>query len=149
MKKRYLGILAVSFFLLIASSKAFACDCTAIQSVSLAGKVNKAWNESAAIFTGIVEGIVRDEKNRQVTVKFKLIKSWKGELSPEFTVVTGWGDGDCGFGFDEGETYLVYATKSGLYNANGQFVTNICSRTAAAKTAQKDIALLNKRKKMR
>ncbi|HXN49392.1 MAG TPA: carboxypeptidase regulatory-like domain-containing protein [Bryobacteraceae bacterium] len=56
----------------------------------------------------------------------------------EVEVVTGVWDGDCGFRFDRGQSYVVYAGES----EDGQLATGICSRTAELDRAQDDLAYL-------
>jgi hypothetical protein len=69
-------------------------------------------------------------------VSFRLHAAWKGIGAAEgmVTVTTGHGDGDCGFSFRAGVTYLVYARRSD----GGALSTSICSRTAAASAARVD-----------
>jgi hypothetical protein len=73
------------------------------------------------------------------TVTFRLHAGWKGlEASvQEVTVTTGHGDGDCGFEFQPGTAYLVYARKG-----EQGLSTSICSRTAAAEHALADFDAL-------
>ena len=50
----------------------------------------------------------------------------KGKPQQEtFTIYTGMGNGDCGFGFSEGGRYIIYANLS----ADKEYWTSICSRT--------------------
>ena len=49
----------------------------------------------------------------------------------EIEVVTGGGGGDCGYPFQAGMDYVVYAFK----NAEGRLETTICSRTRASGTS--------------
>jgi hypothetical protein len=53
-------------------------------------------------------------------------------------VVTGAGGGDCGFGFEVGERYLVYASR----RESGELTTGICSRTNLLAKAAGDVAFL-------
>lgn len=75
--------------------------------------------------------------NRQI--QFTVTRAWKGVEYDAITVQTGYGGGDCGYGFATGRTYLVYASnvqKGGLY-------TGICSRTAEIGRAADDLAYLS------
>ncbi|MCB0037904.1 MAG: hypothetical protein KDE51_27915 [Anaerolineales bacterium] len=77
--------------------------------------------------------------NRQI--QFTVTRAWKGVEYDQITVQTGYGGGDCGYGFTTGRTYLVYASKvqkGGLY-------TGICSRTAEIGRAADDLAYLETR----
>jgi hypothetical protein len=51
---------------------------------------------------------------------------------------TGMGGGDCGYAFQQGERYVVYADQ----DKDGLLVTGICSRTAPVDGAQEDLAYL-------
>ena len=57
----------------------------------------------------------------------------------EIEIVTGKGGGDCGFAFQPGLDYVVYAYK----NAEGRLETGICSRTRALTDAAEDVAYLH------
>jgi hypothetical protein len=57
---------------------------------------------------------------------------------PTLDVSTGAGGGDCGFGFDVGERYLVYAWRS----ESGELTTGICSRTKLLANAAEDVEFL-------
>jgi hypothetical protein len=53
----------------------------------------------------------------------------------EIEIVTGLGGGDCGYEFQTGVDYVVYAYK----NADGRLETNICSRTRTLAEAAEDM----------
>ncbi|CAN5645100.1 hypothetical protein BH23GEM6_BH23GEM6_19490 [soil metagenome] len=98
-----------------------------------------------AVFLGTVTGI--DEivsaragealPGREVTLRIHA--AWKGvdEASASVVVRTGHGAGDCGFDFERGTAYLVYAHDSGE-----GLSTSICTRTIAARSAQSDFEVL-------
>jgi hypothetical protein len=54
-------------------------------------------------------------------VKFRVEKYWKGVLTTEMIVVTGRGGGDCGYRFEVGARYLIFA-----YGGDTKLETNIC-----------------------
>ncbi|MCU1238512.1 MAG: hypothetical protein JWP63_6479 [Candidatus Solibacter sp.] len=56
---------------------------------------------------------------------------------------TGMGGGDCGYGFQRGQAYVVYAYKG----ADGVLVASICSRTSPVEQAQADLDYLRGVKK--
>jgi len=56
----------------------------------------------------------------------------------EIEIVTGMGGGDCGYAFQSGVDYIVYAYK----NSEGRLETGICSRTRPLTQAAEDIAYL-------
>ncbi len=67
---------------------------------------------------------------------FEVKKLYKGPRSAELVVFTGHGEGDCGFVFEAGKTYLVYA-----YDVE-ELETSICTRTVEIMQAEADLAEL-------
>jgi len=77
----------------------------------------------------------RDYPYRLVT--FKVSETFKGSPATNFKVVTGMGGGDCGYSFEAGKEYVVYAhSKSNWVN------TNICSLTGPASDPRSGLAVL-------
>jgi hypothetical protein len=74
-------------------------------------------------------------------VKFRVEKYWKGVLTTEMIVVTGRGGGDCGYRFEVGARYLIFA-----YGGDTKLETNICQRTKGLEEATEDLKLLGKGK---
>jgi hypothetical protein len=70
-------------------------------------------------------------------VKLRVERSWKGPSCTELKVETGRGDGDCGYPFEVGKSYLVYAHKDGEV-----LRTNICTRTRPMDIAEEDLTAL-------
>ena len=56
----------------------------------------------------------------------------------EIEIVTGMGGGDCGYAFQSGVDYIIYAYK----NSEGRLETGICSRTRPLTQAAEDLAYL-------
>jgi hypothetical protein len=137
-------ITAVFFVLaacLAGAERALACSCL--------GPVPpcQEYGQASAVFVGTVTG-VRTKKREGSGVrewtprvfKFSVEHSYLGAAGPEIEVATGMGGGDCGYGFQRGEKYLVYA-----YNGaeGGRLTTGICSRTRPYGAAAEDLAFLN------
>ena len=67
--------------------------------------------------------------------KIELDSIYKGKVSSkEFEVITGIGGGDCGFEFEMGKRYIIYAKYKDHYYSKGAKVhkflnTDICDRT--------------------
>lgn len=84
-----------------------------------------------------------------LTVTFEVVRTWKGADAEKFSVVTAGNTAACGFPFEEGETYLVYAT-AGDHDEDGADDdvegplpgTGLCSRTKAIPDAGEDLAAL-------
>lgn len=68
-----------------------------------------------------------------------MIKSWKGNLAKTFTITTKLNQGNCGYEFVKGKTYLIYANGED----NKTLSTNICTRTAEL-ASNKDVEILDK-----
>lgn len=136
-------ILLAAVVLLVASGTGFACDC----GLPRAGKpikqlITEARNKSSAVFLGTVMAVDRKPGDLYVAVRFKTEEFWKGALGNEVTVFTGVGRGDCGYKFEVGERYLVYAYR---YN-DTELGTNICQRTAELIEATLDLKVLGRGK---
>jgi len=106
----------------------------------------EVWWQTSAIFTGRVTKIdtVTEEADGQTRVKrlvtLRVQDRWRGlQGKREVVVATGAGGGDCGFRFDQNQTYLVYANQSAQ---TGRYETGICSRTSLLEDAAADLAYL-------
>ena len=116
------------------TNSAFACSCIPPRTPT------ESLNESAAVFSGEVIDISENgyvEEQYGYKVKFDVERSWKGDSVETLSVLTGYGGGDCGYGFEIGEKYLVYA-----YSSEGSLNANICSRTTPLANAQEDLDTL-------
>lgn len=141
MTSRYLKLYWILSFLLVFVfvDKAQACSCVpsgppcqsfwqadAVFSATVASKSNIA-NES---------GIDLKRKEQQVVVKLLVEDVFRGALGGnDIEIVTGMGGGDCGYNFEKGKKYLVYAYESG-----NRLHAGICSRTRLLTEAAEDLA---------
>ena len=73
----------------------------------------------------------------QTTIGFQVSAVWKGTVTEDMHVTTPPTGGSCGFAFEEGEEYIVYAYDGA--NADEGYSVNICSRTALLAQAQEDL----------
>lgn len=136
------GIIAAIFFsnAFLMPSAVFACSCVVDMSQ------NDSFNQAKAVFSGTVLSI-QDKKgfpgidfsHREATIQVK--ETWKGAATGVVTVATGRDDGDCGFAFQKGEHYLVYA-----HDASGDYQTGLgtglCERTKLLAQADEDLKIL-------
>jgi hypothetical protein len=123
---------------LIAPLGATACDCV------YAGRPCQAFARTPYVFSGKVTRISPiaiktssgDEyQNRLVT--FDVKRAYRGLDGKTVTeIVTGSGGGDCGYDFQQGEQYLVYAFS---HPATGKLYAGICSRTRRLAEAGDDL----------
>jgi hypothetical protein len=72
-------------------------------------------------------------------VSFDVARSYAGERAKSVELRTGLGGGDCGYPFEVGKTYLVYAWKD---ERSGKLRTNICSGTGLVEDRKANIASL-------
>jgi hypothetical protein len=137
--KKILFVSSILFlFLLVSAEKTFACSCMA-STKPLKTQVKEAFDNSAAVFTGEVIEIV-SKGEFELTVKIKVEKSWKANLPKEIFLTTAKQSAMCGYGFEDGKKYIVYA--DGSVNA---LTANNCSRTTL-ESDKTDIKYLNKLK---
>ena len=116
----------------------FACSC-----VPLPPPIEH-FKKATAVFSGKVIEIKKAKLNigngmfLQKRVKFDVAKSWKGVEKKTVLLFTGRGGGDCGYGFEKGESYLVYAF------GKDSLSTSICTRTRTLANAQEDLKALER-----
>lgn len=76
--------------------------------------------------------------NRYRLVDFAIARMFQGVKQEHFSVVTGLGTGDCGYNFQTGQTYLVYASAGPARS----WFTSICSGTNSIDDAGTALRLL-------
>lgn len=110
----------------------------------------EARDDAAAVFAGRVSAVERRRSAsgisyQQVTMQVSTV--WKGTIAHETIVYTGSGGGDCGYLFEPGRDYLIYANQADdggpprIIPAGG-LATGICSRTRPLDRAADDLAAL-------
>jgi hypothetical protein len=125
--------------LLFASATGYACSCMS------SGPPCQAFWKVNAVFSGQVISInsqsAGDKHGYKMRVVRLLVKeAFRGVDVPEVEVLTGQGGGDCGFGFQIGQEYLVYAYRR---ETDQLLVTGICTRTRSLGKAQEDLAYIH------
>ncbi len=109
----------------------------------------KALAKADAVFSGKVDSIAKREidlgDGRKIvvaqTADVVVRQSWKGKIAGKVKVHTGGGGGDCGFPFEKGKNYLIYAIR----DDKGSLTTNICMRTKLLGDAATEIRELEGR----
>lgn len=97
-----------------------------------------AIKEVDAVFVGVVSDISSSD-DLNVRATFTVSGSYGDEgLSNELGIITARDSAACGVNFEDGKEYLVYATKD-----EGEYTTNLCSRTTEIGFANEDINALN------
>jgi hypothetical protein len=146
-KKTIMNMLLCVVFSLISISigpaTSHACSCAEPPSVE------SELERSKAVFSGEVLE-VKEQKDFRGYMKnkvlFEVTDTWKGVTESQVIITTGSGGGDCGFGFQVGQEYLVYASESTMYSDEAELVTIICDRTTELSSAQEDLAVLGEGK---
>lgn len=120
---------------------AFACSCTypASPAFELAS--------ADAVFSGTVTSIaaptVVQSGADPEKVHFNVSKVWKGNISETVDVVTAISSASCGYAFETGNNYIVYAYKDSFTeHAYGELTTQLCTRTKLLSEAQEDLSEL-------
>lgn len=131
--------LIVSFMTILIPSNVYACYCA--ESLTVEAQLS----HSEAVFSGHVLE-VKDVRNLNgsmtKSILFEINEIWKGGSESQIIIHTGSGGGDCGFYFEEGKEYLVYAQLSKMYGDKEQLVTIMCDRTNSLSKAREDLAIL-------
>lgn len=126
---------------LAAAPPASACSC--IQP----GPPEVEMESSDAVFVGQVLAVEAAPQEGELKsflvwnqVTFLLERVWKGLPEAETAVVrTAAESAACGYEFEVGETYLVYAYAA---EEGGELTTNLCTRNAPRERAGEDLAAL-------
>ncbi len=123
------ALVALIIGALAASQGAFArleaCSCTNERTLE------QELNSAVAVFTGRVTAIQPAGDKSNVIVTLTPLLRWKGGLGVPLTLATPENSGVCGYAFEVGGEYLVFAWP---YTISGQqtIFTHLCSRTASA-----------------
>jgi hypothetical protein len=116
MKKLLLATVVFSALFTAQVQPAYACSCI------MPGTPQEEMVNAEAVFSGKVLEI--EEVKDGYAVALQVIESWKGVDGSTIQVHTGMGGGDCGFNFEEGKEYMVYAS-----SFEGTLEVYICSLT--------------------
>lgn len=111
------------------SDAALACSCAP------PGPPDKARDAADAVFSGKVLGVNSAASGLEVDIRVE--GSWKGIPCETVVVRTASDSAMCGYTFEVGRTYLIYA-----HQQEGAFSTNLCTRTRPIDEAGEDLAAL-------
>ncbi|HEY0606178.1 MAG TPA: hypothetical protein VGD58_24870 [Herpetosiphonaceae bacterium] len=112
----------------------FACSCI------MPGTPQEEITRSDAVFSGKVTQLTPTKAldgTEAIKVSFEVGQVWKGQIPQELLVETSSSSASCGYSFESGKEYLVYA-----YSNEGQLSVGLCSRTALLADAQEDVTAL-------
>lgn len=139
MKKPLFSMLGIVILMALVQADSLACTCFApFPKITLRARVLRARSEARAVFTGQVLEITEVPETFSVVVKLRVGRVLKGSVPEELSIVTAISDGICGFRFEIGESYLVYAHGSDERSLG----TSICQRTARLSNATNDLKIL-------
>lgn len=94
-------------------------------------------NSTARVFKSSAERPLPSPK-RVVRMQIREVLTGVNADQREIEIVTGRGGGDCGYSFQPGADYVIYAYK----NSEGRLETGICSRTRPLTEAAQDVTYL-------
>ena len=119
-----------------APSRAHACSC------AQPGAPDESLRRAAAVFAGEATDI-REPSGwiraslEPVRVAFRVNEIWKGVKGGEAVVRTASAEASCGYEFESGRNYLVYAE-----SGPDGLTASLCSRTTELASAEADLAAL-------
>jgi hypothetical protein len=131
--RRPLLLALAALALAAAAPRALACSCAP------PGEPRAELAAADAVFAGRVVSVEPQEAAAfpRLAVRFALKAVWKGlPEGDEATLTTAADSAACGYHFEEGEEYLVYAYRSD----DGDLTTSLCSRNARLDQAAADLA---------
>lgn len=96
----------------------------------------EALEEADAVFSGEVESI-EDADDRDLEATFEVDQVWKGTGNATVSVRTEPNEAECGFNFEVGESYLVYA-----HERSSGLGTSLYHRTSELDRADEDLEAL-------
>ena len=149
--RRVLVFFGIVIVFSLASSTAMACMCG-----GGGGTPCEGYGKAAAVFVGTVTGVRESEQYKgkdvaelrklrdageldwgSMAYKFSVEQAYLGVAGLEVEIFTGRGSSDCGFTFQTGQRYLIYADRY-----KNKLITSTCMRTKPFSEATEDIAYL-------
>ena len=140
MKKAIYITLAFIAFTFAAAETSLACSCFAPTGTPKT-QVANAYKNSAAIFSGKVTSVEPTGDGNYFTVTLTVNDSWKGTTDTEIKITTARDSAMCGYYFEVGKEYIVYA-----HGTAADLGVGNCSRTSGL-SDNSDIKYLVKLKK--
>lgn len=127
-------IMSSMFFLVVlvcSRQNVYACKCI------VPPPPIEAIEDADAVFSGTV--IAKKRRHNFIKVTFKVLCVWKGGIEEEITLYTPSQSAACGFSFERGRNYFVYANNSQSNIPGNILTTNLCTRTKTLLGADEDI----------
>jgi hypothetical protein len=124
--------------LIVEPGPAYACSCV------IPGPADEELANSVAVFSGKVIDVAKPLINigpvssaDPLKVTFQVYTVWKGSMSQTTTITTARSGASCGYTFEKGKEYIVYA-----YGTDNDLSVSLCSRTQLLDTAKDDLGIL-------
>ncbi len=134
----FLILVIIVSMLTIETESAYACSCAP------PGPLDEDLTTAAAVFTGKVVGLAEStggfgpiSSADPIKVTFQVYTVWKGSVSQTTTITTARSGASCGYTFEKGGEYIVYA-----HGPENNLSVSLCSRTQPLATAEDDLAVL-------
>jgi hypothetical protein len=115
---------------------AYACSCGAVSTQRLL-------SSSEAVFSGQVTAIEKGAAIRTTTATLRVSEVWKGPERATLEVSTPSDEAACGYTFEEGKKYLVYAY------GKQDLKVDACGGTVPLSYANEDLAFLGNGEKLK
>lgn len=129
--RRVLFIILLAIFLPYFTPQAFACSCAEPFSVQ------EELESSALVILGTVREIKQSSSAGNKEVLVEVSRIFKGETQSQQIIVTAGDSAACGFEFQQGLDYLIYARDVGT-----GYTTGLCDRTTLGSSAADDLSIL-------
>jgi hypothetical protein len=123
--------------LLLPTSGARACTCGELLDPE------PAFDASDAVFEATVQAVRVAGTEREVDMT--VVRSWKGVQTRSVVVWTFASEALCGYPFQIGGSYLVYAVDTSGLGSDPRWSTSVCRRTRPMSEAAEDLAFLSGR----
>ncbi|WP_052345893.1 hypothetical protein [Paucisalibacillus sp. EB02] len=136
----FVGIMLIVLSFLLFPIYSSACTC--VEPLSAERELDR----STAVFRGEVKEIRQaNDHDYGLKVLLTVNEVWKGVHESEVTIRTARDGAACGFDFQVGKEYLVYAGTNDAFD-NNNLMTGICDRTSQVgmQQAQEDMKVLGK-----
>lgn len=132
---RALLLLAAVLLGLVQADRAKACSC-------IRETPEEGFARAEAVFSGRIAEVAPnpDSERGGFQVTIEVFEVWKGASRPIVKVTTAASSAICGYAFQKGRSYLVYASRDGKRPLR----VSLCSRTQLLEKAAEDLKSLGK-----
>ncbi|MCI0412134.1 hypothetical protein L0222_04940 [bacterium] len=119
------------FLVLILPALSYPCSC-------VFPTFEEQWETASAVFRGKVIRVEPQQEGKR-RIELEVVKNWKGPDEKVISVFSAEDSAMCGYPFETGKEYLVFAT------GKDKLHVSLCSRTKQIAEADEDLHLLEKK----